>query len=62
MENLFINPVSKLFLAVPLLYALDIVLFCPCHVTVDCHQTEFFTDLLVTLGIATILLTWNISI
>jgi len=61
MENIFHNPVSKFFLAAPLLYALDIVITCPCNVTLECHQTEFFTSILVAFAIATIILTFKIS-
>jgi len=59
MDNIFKNPLSKLFLSVPLLYALEVVITCPCAVTLSCHQTEFFTSILVAFAIATVILTYN---
>ena len=61
MDNIFHNPVSKLFLIAPLLYEIDVVITCPCSVILSCYQTEFFTALLVTFGIATIILTFKIG-
>jgi len=62
MENIFHNPVTKFFLVAPLLYAIEVVITCPCDVTLSCHQTEFFTSLLVAFAIATIILTFKISV
>lgn len=59
-ENLK-NPISKFFVVTPLLYAVYLVIQCPCEILLKCHEKEFTVAIISSLALSWFYIKNNIS-